>query len=102
MSPPTPLHPPYPYTTLFRSPFQDAVIPAILSGKHLIILAPTAGGKTEAALFPVLSRLLSENWTGLSVLYICPIKALLNNLDRKSTRLNSSHRCISYAVFCLN
>src|SRR5437879_9968726 len=23
------------------------------------------------------------------------------NLDRKSTRLNSSHRCISYAVFCL-
>src|SRR5437879_7393610 len=23
-------------------------------------------------------------------------------LDRKSTRLNSSHRCISYAVFCLN
>src|SRR5437879_8364646 len=22
--------------------------------------------------------------------------------DRKSTRLNSSHRCISYAVFCLN
>src|SRR5437879_9341378 len=25
----------------------------------------------------------------------------LKNLDRKSTRLNSSHRCISYAVFCL-
>src|SRR5437879_8421547 len=25
----------------------------------------------------------------------------LNALDRKSTRLNSSHRCISYAVFCL-
>src|SRR5437762_1827035 len=24
-----------------------------------------------------------------------------NTLDRKSTRLNSSHRCISYAVFCL-
>src|SRR5437762_5993600 len=24
-----------------------------------------------------------------------------SNLDRKSTRLNSSHRCISYAVFCL-
>src|SRR5437763_13348904 len=23
------------------------------------------------------------------------------NADRKSTRLNSSHRCISYAVFCL-
>src|SRR5437879_8088781 len=24
-----------------------------------------------------------------------------NRIDRKSTRLNSSHRCISYAVFCL-
>src|SRR5437763_3887654 len=28
-----------------------------------------------------------------------PLRAL--NRDRKSTRLNSSHRCISYAVFCL-
>src|SRR5437879_10702259 len=27
--------------------------------------------------------------------------ALTNAIDRKSTRLNSSHRCISYAVFCL-
>src|SRR5437762_4062825 len=26
---------------------------------------------------------------------------VVNQLDRKSTRLNSSHRCISYAVFCL-
>src|SRR5436189_4492872 len=26
---------------------------------------------------------------------------LLSEADRKSTRLNSSHRCISYAVFCL-
>src|SRR5688572_29151196 len=51
-----------------------------------MILAPTAGGKTEAAFFPVLSRLLSENWSGLSVLYICPIKALLNNLDVRLER----------------
>ena len=48
-----------------------------------LLLAPTAGGKTEAAFFPVLSRMLSENWTGLSVLYLCPIKALLNNLDTR-------------------
>jgi ATP-dependent Lhr-like helicase len=67
-------------------PFQEAVIPAILAGKHLIILAPTAGGKTEAAFFPVLSRMLSAGWTGLSVLYICPIKALLNNLDVRLQR----------------
>src|SRR5437762_9759544 len=28
-------------------------------------------------------------------------EAVLGSADRKSTRLNSSHRCISYAVFCL-
>src|SRR5437762_6307252 len=28
-------------------------------------------------------------------------KFLVSRQDRKSTRLNSSHRCISYAVFCL-
>jgi ATP-dependent helicase Lhr and Lhr-like helicase len=67
-------------------PFQDAVIPQILAGQHLIVLAPTAGGKTEAALFPILSRMLSEGWSGLSVLYICPIKALLNNLDVRLQR----------------
>src|SRR5437879_6659587 len=30
-----------------------------------------------------------------------PLTARVNRGDRKSTRLNSSHRCISYAVFCL-
>ncbi|MFN9769499.1 MAG: DEAD/DEAH box helicase, partial [Planctomycetota bacterium] len=67
-------------------PFQDAVIPPILAGEHLIVLAPTAGGKTEAAFFPVASRMLSEDWRGLSVLYLCPIKALLNNLDLRLQR----------------
>ncbi len=55
----------------------------ILHGKNAILLAPTAGGKTEAAIFPVFSRMLSESWQGLSVLYICPIKALLNNLEHR-------------------
>lgn len=62
-------------------PLQSAAIPPILGGEHAILLAPTAGGKTEAAVFPVLSRMLTEPWDGLSVLYICPIKALLNNLE---------------------
>ncbi len=70
-------------------PFQEAVIPQILAGQHLIVLAPTAGGKTEAAFFPVVSRMLSEGWTGLSVLYICPIKALLNNLDLRLQRYST-------------
>src|SRR5437879_6685835 len=31
----------------------------------------------------------------------CASVLFLHPIDRKSTRLNSSHRCISYAVFCL-
>ncbi len=62
-------------------PLQEQSIKAILSGKHMVMLAPTAGGKTEAALFPLFSRMLFENWSGLSLLYICPLKALLNNLN---------------------
>lgn len=67
-------------------PFQEAVIPQLLAGHHLILVAPTAGGKTEAAFFPSLSRMLTEGWSGLSVLYLCPIKALLNNLAPRLQR----------------
>src|SRR5437762_9544693 len=38
---------------------------------------------------------------GLALIESLVLFALLVVLDRKSTRLNSSHRCISYAVFCL-
>jgi ATP-dependent helicase Lhr and Lhr-like helicase len=61
-------------------PFQDAAISPILARHNVLILAPTAGGKTEAATLPILSRMLAEEWRGLSVLYLCPLKALLNNL----------------------
>ena len=67
-------------------PFQEAVIPRIVAGEHLIILAPTAGGKTEAAFLPILSCMLSEDWQGLSLLYLCPTKALLNNLESRLHR----------------
>lgn len=58
---------------------EDAIVP-VLAGSDALLLAPTAGGKTEAAIFPLLSRMASERWRGTSVLYVCPIKALLNNL----------------------
>lgn len=60
----------------------EAIIP-ILAGDHVIAMAPTAGGKTEAAVLPLLSRMLMEDWRGLSVLYICPLRALLNNLHAR-------------------
>jgi ATP-dependent Lhr-like helicase len=50
------------------------------------VLAPTAGGKTEAVIFPVLSRMLSERWSTLSVLYVCPLRALLNNVEPRLAR----------------
>ena len=49
----------------------------------MVVLAPTAGGKTEAAFFPIISQMLEENWSGTSVLYISPIKALLNNQEQR-------------------
>lgn len=62
-------------------PLQEQAIAPVLDGEHAVLVAPTAGGKTEAAALPVLSRMLSEGWTGLSVLYLCPLRALLNNLE---------------------
>jgi ATP-dependent helicase Lhr and Lhr-like helicase len=66
------------WTTL--RPLQQEAIEPISRGDDVLLLAPTAGGKTEAAIFPVLTRMSAEGWTGLSVLYLCPLKALLNNL----------------------
>ncbi|MCH5676187.1 DEAD/DEAH box helicase [Streptomyces gilvus] len=61
-------------------PLQRAAIPPLMDGQDAVLLAPTAGGKTEAACFPLLSAMAGQRWTGTSVLYLCPLKALLNNL----------------------
>ncbi|GAB3504398.1 DEAD/DEAH box helicase [Amycolatopsis cihanbeyliensis] len=62
-------------------PLQEAAIEPVLDGKDAILLAPTAGGKTEAACFPLLSAMEQRRWHGVSVLYVCPLRALLNNLE---------------------
>jgi ATP-dependent helicase Lhr and Lhr-like helicase len=67
-------------------PVQNLTIDAFLDGSNLVVLAPTAGGKTEAAFFPILSRMLTEAWDGLSVLYVSPIRALLNNQQQRLER----------------
>lgn len=61
-------------------PLQEAAVGPLTAGEDALLLAPTAGGKTEAAVFPVLSRMAAEGWPAMSVLYVCPLKALLNNL----------------------
>jgi len=62
-------------------PVQIATIETVLDGANAVVLAPTAGGKTEAALFPVLSWILTREIPAVAALYICPIRALLNNLE---------------------
>lgn len=66
---------------------QDLTIDAVLDGCNAVVLAPTAGGKTEASLFPTLFRVLSEELKPVAVLYICPIRALLNNQEERVGRL---------------
>ena len=68
-------------------PVQEWTAHAILDGDNCVVLAPTAGGKTEAAFLPLLSQMHRENWAAPSVLYLSPIKALLNNQEARLTRL---------------
>ena len=62
-------------------PLQEAAAAPLVAGQDAILLAPTAGGKTEASTFPLLTRMSTEDWRGTSVLYVCPLRALLNNLQ---------------------
>jgi ATP-dependent Lhr-like helicase len=61
-------------------PLQQEAIEPVLAGQDAVLLAPTAGGKTEAAVFPLLTRAQRQGWKGTGVLYVTPLKALLNNL----------------------
>ena len=60
-------------------PVQELAGEALLSGKNAVVLAPTAGGKTEASMFPTLSSLVTSQPHGVGAIYVAPIKALLNN-----------------------
>lgn len=67
-------------------PLQAASVEPVRSGADCVLIAPTAGGKTEAAVFPLLSSMVQEQWQGLSVLYVAPLRALLNNLHPRITK----------------
>lgn len=60
-------------------PVQDLAGQALLDGKNAVVLAPTAGGKTEASIFPLLATLIQQEPQTVGLIYIAPIKALLNN-----------------------
>lgn len=63
-----------------RSVQEEAGI-ALLAGDNAVILAPTAGGKTEAAMFPIISQMVDDAPSGVGAVYVAPIKALLNNQE---------------------
>jgi ATP-dependent Lhr-like helicase len=77
-------------------PVQDLTIDAVLDGANCVVLAPTAGGKTEASIFPVLSRILAEEPPPVAALYVCPIRALLNNQEE---RIGSYARMVGLSAF---
>jgi len=65
-------------------PIQVESIRAILQeNEHLIITANTAGGKTEAAFLPILSRLVDEPLGSVRAVYAGPLKALINDQFRR-------------------
>lgn len=67
-------------------PIQERTIEAVLAGHNCVVLAPTAGGKTEAAFFPLLSQMDLLDWRPVSVIYVTPIRALLNNQEERLSR----------------
>lgn len=63
------------------NPIQNEAIPVILEGNDSLIIAPTASGKTESVLLPIFSEILDNYHEPLSVLYVSPLKSLINDMD---------------------
>ncbi len=64
---------------------EQAVVPIISGTTDVIIASPTASGKTEAAFLPICSGIIDDSDQSVKVLYIAPLKALINDqFDRIS------------------
>src|SRR5687768_18196203 len=84
----------FPYTTLFRSLERAGGAPIFYLALPNALFRPTVEALGDLGLTPD-ARVVVEKPFGKDL-------ADARELDRKSTRLNSSHGYISYAVFCLN
>src|SRR2546428_8460689 len=81
----------FPYTTLFRS----------LKASRKDPIMTTVGSVILVSICLVPSGAVGSTKKRMSLDFLRPTTRLFHRVDRKSTRLNSSHDQISYAVFCL-
>src|SRR3712207_6904842 len=88
----------FPYTTLFRSPQGSLTLALGVRADDLEHTVHSAITYFLATYEPRLDRAIIPTDAGVDLV---PATIRLNLADRKSTRLNSSHANISYAVFCL-
>src|SRR5699024_12705093 len=102
MLPPPPISTLFPYTTLFRSRRSTCLclhhFPSLCGGASDIF--HPARYNTAYSVVPYLCTLLTFHELTLIQMFV-ESAFCEQTLDRKSTRLNSSHVSISYAVFCL-
>src|SRR5690348_18165533 len=97
---PPPIPPLFPYTTLFRS--NDRVAWALLPLRLVIGFGFAVHGYAKLSRGPASFAAIVSALGFPAPLFTAWATSLLELAgDRKSTRLNSSHPSISYAVFCL-
>src|SRR3712207_7223913 len=95
----------FPYTTLFRSLALAGKIGSDHGIPSLVTMRP-AFGIRGSYLPAILNIMQLIGWTTFEIMIMARAADMLTSgvlpyQDRKSTRLNSSHANISYAVFCL-
>jgi ATP-dependent Lhr-like helicase len=71
---------------------QEEACRTIRKGGDALIIAPTAGGKSEAALIPVMDDILNHGRPGITCLYISPLKALINDQEENLERFRGDHQ----------
>ncbi|ADL18844.1 Putative ATP-dependent helicase [Acidilobus saccharovorans 345-15] len=74
-------------------PIQEKAIPVILTGNNTLVISPTGSGKTEAAVFPVVSMMLERFTPGdgtVKAIYITPLRALNRDVTLRISRIVES------------
>ena len=66
-------------------PVQEETCRAVAGGCDVLVIAPTAGGKTEAALIPVIDGIMKGAFPGVAAIYLAPLKALINDQEERFT-----------------